>query len=126
MPSETKDHVAHQQHPHEPKEPGEVTFTKQEAEDGVKNKKVEEVAQGNEKESEGVDNYEQVEDAKKEGMVSLSVFILFPFSTSGMIRQQTAREAGLSEVKRWSVRGIYSKRLGYNVEKRNDTDRRTP
>jgi hypothetical protein len=66
MPSATKDHVAHQQHPHEPKQPGAVEFTTQELEDNVKNHKVEELS----KKNKGNIDYEEVDEAKKEGRVS--------------------------------------------------------
>jgi hypothetical protein len=69
MPSETKDHVAHQQHPHEPKEPGAVQHTTQEKEDNVKNHKVEELA----KKTQGDFRYEDVDEAKKQGRVSALV-----------------------------------------------------
>jgi hypothetical protein len=68
MPSETKDHVAHQQHPHEPKQPGAVQHTTQELEDNVKNHKVEELS----KKNKGNIDYEEVDQAKKEGRVSQS------------------------------------------------------
>ena len=66
MPSATKDHVAHQQHPHEPKQPGGAQLTAQEKTDNVKNHKVEELA----KKSEGDFRSEELDEAKKEGRVS--------------------------------------------------------
>jgi hypothetical protein len=66
MPSATKDHVAHQQHPHEPKQPGGAQLTSQELTDNVKNHKVEELA----KKSEGDFRSEELDEAKKEGRVS--------------------------------------------------------
>lgn len=66
MPSGKKDHVAHQLHPHEPKEPGEVEFTKQEVRDNVKNAPVEDLA----KKNEGNIDYEEIDEAKKKGRVS--------------------------------------------------------
>lgn len=65
MPSKTKDHVAHQQHPHEPKEPGEVQFTKQEVSDNIKNQHVEDLA----KKSEGNIDYKEIDEAKEKGLV---------------------------------------------------------
>ena len=66
MPSSQKDHVAHQAHPHEPKEPGGAQLTAQELTDNVKNHKVEELA----KKSEGDFRSEELAEAKKEGRVS--------------------------------------------------------
>jgi hypothetical protein len=66
MPSATKDHVAHQQHPHEPKQPGGAQLTAQEKTDNVKNHKVEELA----KKSQGDFRSEELDEAKKEGRVS--------------------------------------------------------
>lgn len=65
MPSKQKDHVAHQQHPHEPKAPGEVQFTAQEKTDNIKNQHVEDLAN----KSEGNINYEQIDEAKEKGLV---------------------------------------------------------
>ena len=72
MPSSQKDHVAHQQHPHEPKEPGAVQHTTQELEDNVKNHKVEDLS----KKNKGNIDYEEVDEAKKEGRVSRAQFYL--------------------------------------------------
>jgi hypothetical protein len=69
MPSATKDHVAHQQHPHEPKQPGGAQLTAQEKTDNVKNHKVEELA----KKSQGDFRSEELDEAKKEGRVSVPV-----------------------------------------------------
>jgi len=66
MPSAQKDHIAHQAHPHEPKEPGGAQLTAQELTDNVKNHKVEELA----KKSEGDFRSEELAEAKKEGRVS--------------------------------------------------------
>lgn len=66
MPSAQKDHIAHQQHPHEPKQPGQAQLTSQEVTDNVKNHKVEELA----KKSQGDFRSEELEAAKKEGLVS--------------------------------------------------------
>jgi hypothetical protein len=68
MPSAQKDHIAHQQHPHEPKQPGGAQLTAQEKTDNVKNHKVEELA----KKSEGDFRSEDLAAAKKEGLVSLT------------------------------------------------------
>lgn len=65
MPSAQKDHVAHERHPHEPKEPGDPQHTSQELQDNVKNAPVESLA----KKTEGNLDYDQVDQAKKEGRV---------------------------------------------------------